>query len=100
MLSVCFFFQSISFFLKLLLSKDKILTANSAAFFAPAFPTANVAVGTPNGICTIDSRLSRPFIKPLSIGTPKTGKSLKDDIIPGKCAAPPAPAMITLKPFS
>ena len=65
-------------------------------FFAPDFPTAKVAVGTPIGICTIDSKLSNPFINLLSTGTAKTGKLLIEDIIPGKCAAPPAPAIIIL----
>ena len=31
-----------------------IATANSAAFAAPALPIANVATGTPRGICTIE----------------------------------------------
>ena len=31
----------------------------------------------------------------LSIGTPNTGKDVKAAIIPGKCADPPAPAIIT-----
>ena len=33
------------------------------------------------------------------IGTPITGKGEREATIPGKCAAPPAPAMITLIPF-
>ncbi len=31
-------------------------------------------------------------------GTPITGKGLMEATIPGKCAAPPAPAMITFIP--
>ena len=33
------------------------------------------------------------------IGTPITGKWVFDAVIPGRCAAPPAPAMITSKPL-
>ena len=33
------------------------------------------------------------------MGTPITGKGVKEATMPGKCAAPPAPAMITLVPF-
>jgi len=35
--------------------------AVSAALVAPALPMAKVATGTPAGICTIDSKESRPF---------------------------------------
>ena len=31
-------------------------------------------------------------------GTPSTGSVVNDAVMPGRCAAPPAPAMITLKP--
>ena len=31
-------------------------------------------------------------------GTPMTGTRVFDAIIPGRCAAPPAPAMMTFKP--
>ena len=40
-------------------------------------------------------RLSKPLSFLLSIGTPKTGKYVNAEIIPGKCAEPPAPAIIT-----
>ena len=33
------------------------------------------------------------------IGTPMTGRGLIEAIIPGRCAAPPAPAIITLIPL-
>ena len=33
-----------------------------------------------------------------AIGTPSTGRSVSEAVMPGRCAAPPAPAMITLKP--
>ncbi len=50
-----------------------MLTANSAAFVAPALPIAKVATGTPPGICTIDSSESSPFRACDSTGTPSTG---------------------------
>ena len=43
----------------------------------------------------MDRRLSRPFSFLLSIGTPSTGREVRAEIIPGKCADPPAPAIIT-----
>ena len=46
----------------------------------------------------MESRLSIPFSVLLSIGTPSTGSSVKEAVIPGRWAAPPAAAMITLKP--
>ena len=33
------------------------------------------------------------------IGTPITGNVVTEAIIPGRCAAPPAPAIITFKPL-
>ena len=33
-----------------------------------------------------------------TIGTPITGNGVSEATIPGKCAAPPAPAIITLTP--
>ena len=63
---------------------------------APASPIAKVAVGIPYGICTIDNKLSSPFISLLSIGTPNTGILVNEATIPGRWAAPPAPAIITL----
>ena len=67
--------------------------ANKAEFFAPAFPIAKVATGTPAGICTVDRRLSIPSVT-LGIGTPKTGIVVKAAVTPAKCAAPPAAAII------
>jgi hypothetical protein len=61
-------------------------------------PIASVATGTPAGIWTIDSRLSRPDRAVDSTGTPSTGSRVIDAVMPGKCAAPPAPAMIALSP--
>src|SRR5688572_3448450 len=33
-----------------------------------------------------------------STGTPSTGRRVFDEVMPGRCAAPPAPAMITCRP--
>ena len=68
--------------------------AYSAALIAPSFPIATVPTGIPFGIWAIDSRLSKPFNFLLSIGTPMTGILVIAAIIPGKCADPPAPAII------
>jgi len=51
------------------------------------------------GICTMDNRASMPS-KVAAIGTPITGKIVFDAITPGKCAAIPAPAIITSVPSS
>ena len=59
-----------------------------------------MATGTPPGICKIDNILSQPSVELVDfIGTPITGKLVKAATIPGKCAAPPAPAIITCKPL-
>src|SRR5690606_34572124 len=68
--------------------------ASSAALIAPALPIASVPTGTPPGICTIESRLSSPLSAALSTGTPKTGSVVSAATIPGRWAAPPAPAMM------
>ncbi len=47
----------------------------------------------------MDNSESIPFRALDLTGTPKTGKEVKAAVMPGKCAAPPAPAMITLMPF-
>ncbi len=70
--------------------------ASSAALTAPAAPIASVPTGTPAGICTIESRLSWPDSALDSTGTPNTGSVVNAAVMPGRCAAPPAPAMITL----
>ena len=72
--------------------------ACSAAFFAPASPIAKVATGTPPGIWAMERSESRPFNARLSTGTPKTGKVVMLATMPGRCAAPPAPAMIAFNP--
>jgi hypothetical protein len=50
------------------------------------------------GICAIDNRLSRPARLFDSTGTPRIGSRVIDAAIPGRCAAPPAPAMISFRP--
>lgn len=50
------------------------------------------------GIWTMERRLSWPFKAALSTGTPSTGKGVMEAVMPGRCAAPPAPAMITFSP--
>src|SRR4029077_17076175 len=54
----------------------------------------------PGGICTVDSSESIPFREVEGIGTPMTGRIVCAAITPARCAAPPAPAMITLIPRS
>ena len=78
----------------------RIATASSPALAAPAAPIATVATGTPFGICTIDSSESSPFSAALCTGTPITGSTVCAATMPGRCAAPPAPAMITSSPRS
>ena len=46
----------------------------------------------------MDSSESNPFNDLLSIGTPITGSGVRLATMPGKCAAPPAPAMMTRRP--
>ena len=65
---------------------------------APALPTANVATGMPLGICTMASSASRPSRWPDGMGTPRTGRVVFAATTPGRCAAPPAPAMNTSTP--
>ena len=74
--------------------------ASKAALIAPARPIASVPTGTPAGIWTIDRRLSMPESAFDSTGTPKTGSAVSDAVMPGRCAAPPAPAMIACRPRS
>ena len=55
--------------------------------------------GNTAGICTMDKSESSPESALLSTGTPRTGSDVIDAAIPGRCAAPPAPAMTILKPL-
>ena len=43
-------------------------------------------------------RLSWPPSAVVATGTPSTGSGVSEAVMPGRCAAPPAPAMITLRP--
>ena len=74
----------------------RMRTASRPALRAP--PTATVATGMPAGICTIESSESRPPRLASGTGTPITGSGVTDASMPGRCAAPPAPAMITRRP--
>ena len=74
--------------------------ASNAALIAPGLPIASVPTGMPPGICMIDSSESLPSSACVRIGTPNTGSGVIAAAMPGKWAAPPAPAMITLKPLS
>src|SRR5680860_1563256 len=51
---------------------------------------AQMPTGTPAGIWAMDRRLSSPFSALLSMGTPSTGSSVIEAVMPGRCAAPPA----------
>ncbi len=72
--------------------------ARSAALIAPARPIASVPTGIPAGICTMERRLSWPDNAFDSTGTPRTGSGVIAAHIPGRWAAPPAPAMMTWNP--
>lgn len=54
----------------------------------------------PLGICTMDSKESFPDSALDFTGTPTTGNGVKAATMPGRWAAPPAPAMMTLMPRS
>ena len=71
-------------------------TASRPALRAP--PMETVATGTPAGICTMDSNESMPSRYFSGTGTPMTGNGVTDASMPGRCAAPPAPAMMTRIP--
>ena len=74
----------------------RMRTASSPALRAP--PTDTVATGTPAGICTIESSESIPSRLASGTGTPMTGSGVTDASIPGRWAAPPAPATSTPAP--
>lgn len=59
-----------------------------------------VATGTPAGICTMESSESMPSRWRSGTGTPITGSGVTLASMPGRCAAPPAPAMTTRRPRS
>ena len=62
-------------------------------------PIASVPTGTPPGICTIESRESSPLnaLRPHREPPAPAGRYDAANI-PGRCAAPPAPATITWIP--
>ena len=99
--STCIFFLKSSF-ISLLNSKSFVFnslfpTANISTANIPALYElfiATVATGIDLGICTIENSASKPSTAAF-IGTPITGKTVFEAITPGKCAASPAPAMIT-----
>ena len=68
-----------------------------AAFCAALTPT--VATGMPGGICMIENMASKPSSIPL-MGTPMTGSDVDAAMTPGRAAAIPAAAIITLMPLS
>ena len=61
---------------------------------------ATVATGMPLGICTMEYRESTPPRSEVFIGIPITGRGKMAAHMPGRWAALPAPAIITLNPFS
>ena len=60
----------------------------------------NVATGIPAGIWRIDNNESRPPSALERTGTPSTGKGVSAAAMPGRCAAPPAPAIRQRRPRS
>src|SRR5690606_1213456 len=78
--------------------RARMLAAWKAALMAPAFPMAWVPTGVPFGIWTIDISASTPARMVVGTGTPRTGRRVLLATIPGRCAAPPAPAMRTRSP--
>src|ERR1700704_4137021 len=59
--------------------------ASKAALIAPALPIASVPTGMPPGICAMESNESRPCSDFDSTGTPSTGKTVFEAVIPGRC---------------
>ena len=76
----------------------KIAAASNAELIAPALPIASVPTGMPPGICAIERSESKPFNAFDSTGTPSTGSTVFEAVMPGRCAAPPAPAIKTSRP--
>ena len=86
------FLNSNNFPLKSLFPTANISTASIPALYELFIAT--VATGIDFGICTIENSASKPSTAAF-IGTPITGKTVFEAITPGKCAARPAPAIIT-----
>ena len=59
---------------------------------------AKVDTGTPLGICRMDSMESSPRRYLDGTGTPSTGTMVIAATMPGRWAAPPAPAMMARRP--
>lgn len=76
----------------------RIRIANHAALAELSTPT--VATGTPLGICTVANRTSCPPPSPPDNGTPITGRSVLAATAPARCAASPAPQIMTAYPAS
>ena len=76
--------------------RARIEAARRPAFWA--LPMATVATGIPFGIWTIDRSESSPPRCSVGIGTPITGRAVLAASMPGRWAAPPAPATITRIP--
>ena len=77
----------------------RIEAASSPAFVAPAAPIASVPTGMPPRHLH-DRKQAVEAVQGLRLatGTPSTGNRVMLATMPGRCAAPPAPAMMTLKP--
>ena len=98
---VCSFLKFDSFAASFSSDSASIWVAKIAAFFAPAFPIAIEATGTPGGICTVLRRASSPQgPEEACIGTPMIGRGVLPARAPARCAAIPAAAMTTFMPFS
>ena len=57
----------------------RISTARRPALAAPAAPMASVPTGMPFGICTMESRESKPCSAVAAMGTPSTGRTVGRD---------------------
>src|SRR6266404_3366081 len=76
----------------------RMAAARSAALTAPDLPMASAPTGMPLGICAMERSESRPLRAFDSTGTPKTGRTVFEAVMPARWAAPPAPAMMTSMP--
>src|SRR5882762_6466519 len=76
----------------------RMAAASRAALIAPALPMASVPTGMPPGIWAMESSESSPLSALDSTGTPSTGSTVFDAVMPGRCAAPLDPALITSMP--
>ena len=99
-LAVCFSRKGAEFFAQVGPGVGEDRDGERAALVAPALPMASVPTGTPAGIWTMESRESMPLRALLSMGTPSTGRMVWAAVMPGRWAAPPAPAMMTSRPRS